>query len=636
MGGLSAQLYPEPDPAPQAPAGPQYAPALEVVAPPAPQLASAPEVAPAPQPAPARPPRRPFDFRKMLRDVFSTHLSKSSGRIRIAAVAFAALFLVFVGRLAYFGAKPEQHSVRREASEAISAARPELVDRNGEVLATDIKVMSVFAEPRNIIDKDEATELITAVLPDVNASELRAKLGSRKGFIWIKRGVTPQQQQEIFRLGLPGVGFLPENKRVYPNGPLGAHVLGFTNSDNNGIAGVEKYLDGQGLSDLHDAGFNLAPENLKPVALSLDMRATHALRDELVHGMERFQAKAAAAAIMDVNTGEVIAEASLPDYDPNNPSDGLKPNNINRLTVGVYEMGSTFKALTIAMALDSGKVNLNTRIDARGPLHAGHGLIHDYHPENRPLSVPEVFTYSSNVGTARMALMIGVEGHKAFLRKMGQLDRMRTELPENAEPIVPRNWSEVSTMTIAFGHGLAVAPLQAMMAVAALANGGYMITPTFLKRPADFDKTTERRVIKPETSESLRYIMRLNAEIGTAKKANIPGYFVGGKTGTAEKVIGGHYSKNKLFTTFMALVPADKPRYLFMTVMDEPQGLPEDGHYATAAYNSGVVTGRLIERVSPLLGLEPRLDLPTQPFPLLAKLGYGFANTPAHPGAGEH
>jgi cell division protein FtsI (penicillin-binding protein 3) len=606
---------------------------------PAPEFAPAPEIAPPPQPAPPTSPapvRRRVDFRKILRNIFSTHLSKSSGRILITATAFAALFLVFVGRLAYFGARPEQHSIRREASEAISAARPELVDRNGDVLATDVKVMSVFAEPRRIIDKDEATELITAVLPDVNASELRAKLGSKKGFVWIKRGVTPAQQQEIFRLGLPGVGFLPENKRVYPNGPLGAHVLGFTNSDNAGIAGIEKYLDGQGLSDLHDAGFNLAPENLKPVALSLDMRATHALRDELVHGMERFQAKAAAAAIIDVNTGEVIAAASLPDYDPNNPVDGLKPNNINRLTVGVYEMGSTFKALTIAMALDSGKVNLNSRIDARSELSWGHGVIHDYHATHSILTVPEVFVHSSNIGSARMALMVGVEGHKAFLRKMGEMDRMRTELPENAEPIIPKHWSEVSTMTIAFGHGLAVAPLQAMMSVAALVNGGYLITPTFLKRPADFRKESAPHVIKPETSESLRYIMRLNAEIGSAKKANIPGYYVGGKTGTAEKVIGGHYSKTKLFTTFMAIVPADKPRYLFMTVMDEPQGLPEDGHYATAAYNSGYVTGRLIERVTPLLGLEPRLDLPTAPFPLLARLGYGFVNTPARPGGGEH
>jgi cell division protein FtsI (penicillin-binding protein 3) len=597
-------------------------------APPAPE-------SPAPQPAPRKRRRLP-DWRAGLRNIFSTHLSKSPLRIRLVAFGFAALYLLFVGRLAWFGMKPEQNTARRDASEAVSAARPDLVDRNGEVLATDVKVTSVFAEPRRIIDKDEATELITAILPDVNASELRKKLGSRKGFVWIKREITPEQQRQIFRLGLPGVGFLPENKRVYPNGPLGAHVLGFTNSDNNGIAGIEKYVDGQGLADLHGAGFNVSAENLSPIALSLDLRATHAVRDELSRAMERFSAKAAAAAILDVNTGEVIAQASLPDYDPNNPTDALKPNNINRMAVGVYEMGSTFKALTIAMALDSGKVNLNSRIDARGALAAGRSQIHDYHPENRPLSVPEVFTYSSNVGTARMALMVGVEGHKAFLRKMGQMDRMRTELPENAEPIVPRNWSVVSTMTIAFGHGLAVAPLQAMMAVGALANGGYLVTPTFLKRPPEFDKSSAPRVVRPETSESLRYIMRLNAEIGTAKKANIPGYFVGGKTGTAEKVVNGHYSKTKLFTTFMALVPADKPRFLFLTVMDEPQGLAQDGHYATAAYNSGYVTGRLIERVSPILGLEPKLDLPTLPFPLLARMGYGFANTPASRGAGDH
>ncbi len=602
---------------------------LEFVAPEIrPEPASVPRVAPVSH-ALAKPPKKPFDKKAWLDDIRSTHLSKSPGRIRLVTACFAALFLLFIGRLAYFGTKPDPHSERSEAQDAVSAARPDLVDRNGEILATDVKVMSVFAEPRNIIDKDEATELITAILPELNARELREKFGSRKGFVWVKREVSPAQRQAIFRLGLPGIGFMPENKRVYPNGPLGAHALGFTNSDNNGIAGIEKYVDGQGLADLHGAGFNLAPENLKPIAMSLDMRATHALRDELEQGMQRFSAKGAAAAILDVNTGEVVAEASLPDYDPNNPVDALKPNNINRLTVGVYEMGSTFKALTIAMALDDRKVTLGSRVDAPAKIRAGHSFIHDYHAQNRPLTVPEIFTYSSNVGTARLALMVGVEGHKAFLRKVGQLTRMRTELPESAEPIVPRNWGEVSTMTIAFGHGLAVAPLQAMMAVGALMNGGYLIVPTFLKRPAGWDKTQEPRVVRPETSEALRYIMRLNAEIGTARKANIPGYFVGGKTGTAEKVINGRYSKTAVFTTFMAVVPADKPRYLFMAVMDDPQGLPQDGHYNTAAYNSGYITGRLIERVSPLLGLEPRLELPTDPFPLLARMGYGFVNTPA-------
>jgi cell division protein FtsI (penicillin-binding protein 3) len=613
---------------------PQYYEQPEEAAPAEPFFIQPPDLRPEFAPPPPARPR--IDWRRTLGGLFATHLQKSTSRIRLVALGFSCLFLLLAGKLVYLGFAPETHSARREAAEAVAAARPDVVDRNGEVMATDVKVMSVFAEPRRIIDKDEATELITAILPDLNAHELRDKLGSKKGFVWVKREVTPDQQKQIFRLGLPGVGFVPENKRVYPNGPLGAHVLGFTNKDNNGIAGIEKYIDGQGLADLHGAGFQLAQDDLKPIALSLDMRATHALRDELAHGLEKFHAKAAAAAIMDVNTGEVIAEASLPDYDPNSPEDALKPDNINRLTVGVYEMGSTFKALTVAMALDSSKVNLNSQIDARTELHWGHGVIHDFHATHRMLSVPEVFVHSSNIGTAKMALMVGVEGHKAFLRKMGQMDRMRTELPENAAPIVPSHWSEVSTMTIAFGHGLAVAPLQAMMAVSALVNGGYMVTPTFLKRPLEFNKTGETRVIRPETSEALRYIMRLNAEIGSAKKTNIPGYFVGGKTGTAEKVVAGHYSKTKLFTTFMAVAPADKPRYLFMTVMDEPQALPEDGPTALAAYNSGYVTGRLIERVAPILGLEPRLELPTQPFPILARLGYAFANTPAKPGMGEH
>ena len=246
-----------------------------------------------------------------------------------------------------------------------------------------------------------------------------------------------------------------------------------------------------------------------------------------------------------------------------------------------------------------------------------------------------MFTYSSNVGTARMALGQGVERHKTFLRKMGQLTRMRTELPESAEPIVPKTWGELNTMTIAFGHGLAVAPLQAMMAVGALMNGGYLITPTFLKRGETDAKKDAPQVVKAETSEMMRYLMRLNAEKGTARKVDIDGYFVGGKTGTAEKVIGGHYSKNRLFTTFMAVAPADKPKYLFLTIMDEPQGLPETGGYATAAYNAGFVTGKIIERVGPLVGLPPRFEAPKLPFPLIAKLGYG-APAPPTPGPGGH
>ncbi len=581
-----------------------------------------------PQPEPQRPSLR-SRLALHAHNLVHTHIDKSTWRIRLVALGFACLFGVIGGRLVYLGFKPEQQSLRRAASEAVSRPRPQILDRNGEVLATDIKVMSVFAEPRRIVDKDEAVELLTAVLPDVNAKELRERLGSRKGFVWIKRGIKPKEQEEVFRLGLPGVGFLPENKRVYPNGPLAAHVLGFTNVDNIGIAGIEKYIDGMGLNDLTMAGFRLDPADLKPVRLSLDLRVTHAIRDELIKGIDRFKAKAGAAAILDVNTGEIIALASLPDYDPNNPSDALEPLRINRMNVGVYEMGSTFKAISIAMALEANKVNLNSRIDARDSLRYGKFTIHDFHAQHRVLSVPEVFTYSSNIGTARMALMVGVEGHKAFLRKMGQLERLRTELPESAEPLVPRRWGELNTITIAFGQGLNVAPLQAMMAVGALSNGGQLITPTFLKRSEEEARANAPHVVRPEVSEAMRYLMRLNAEKGSARTVDIRGYFVGGKTGTADKIIRGHYAKDRVFTTFMAIAPSDKPRYLFLTLMDEPQASAETHGYRTAAWNSGVVTGKIIERVANMLNLPPRLDLPTQPFPLLAKLGYGYVNTPS-------
>jgi cell division protein FtsI (penicillin-binding protein 3) len=293
-------------------------------------------------------------------------------------------------------------------------------------------------------------------------------------------------------------------------------------------------------------------------------------------------------------------------------------------------MGSTFKAISIAMALDKGKVTLRSRVDARESLRYGRFTIHDFHATHRVLSVPEVFTHSSNIGTARMALMVGVEGHKAFLAKMGQLRRLRTELPESAEPLVPKNWGELNTITIAFGQGLSVAPLQAMMAVGALANGGTLITPTFLKQSEEDAKRDAPRVLRPETSEAMRYLMRLNAEVGTAKIADIKGYFVGGKTGTADKIVRGHYAKDRVLTTFMAVVPADKPKYLYLTLLDEPQASLETDGYRTAAWNAGPVTGKIIERTGQLLGLPPRLDLPPQPFPLLARLGYAEANVPAH------
>ncbi|WP_287740809.1 penicillin-binding protein 2 [Methylobacterium sp.] len=582
-----------------------------------------------PDPAPNTPeagaaPARAGGLPAVLRAMFRFAVERSAARVGLVGLVFCTVFAVIAGRLVTMALFPDDPTgtAQRAAAGASTAIRPDIVDRNGEILATDIRTVSLFAEPKNIYDKDEAVELLTAVLPGLNARELREKLSSKKGFVWVKREITPKQQAEVHRLGIPGIGFLPDHKRVYPNGVAAAHVLGFANLDNVGIAGIEKYIDKSGLKDLNSLGFIQRAADLAPVRLSLDLRAQHAVRDELVKGMEHFRAKAAAGLILDVVTGEVIALVSLPDFDPNEPADALHPDRINRMNVGVYEMGSTFKAVTTAMAIDSGKFTINSTFDtAGGVLRYGRQVIHEYHGTGRVLTVPEVFIHSSNIGSAKMALGVGVPGHKAFLKKMGLLDRMRTELPESAEPIVPARWSEINTITIAFGHGLAVAPIQAAAAVAALANGGELVTPTFLKRSEAEAHEKGARVISPQTSEALRFIMRMNAVHGSAKKSAIPGYFIGGKTGTAEKVINGRYAKNRLFTTFMAISPADKPRYLFLTIMDEPQPAPETFGYATAAWNSGTITGRIIERVGPVLGIPPRFEPPEKPFPQMVKLG---------------
>ena len=545
--------------------------------------------------------------------------AKAKARLGLAIVAFAVVYGVIAARLVMFAEQSDGYGTRRSVTQdAVATARPDILDRNGQILATDVKTPSLFAEPRKLIDVDEAEELLTAVLPDLDASEARDRLSSKRGFVWLKREITPKQQQEIHRLGIPGVGFLTENKRVYPNGPIVSHEIGHVNIDNQGIAGIEKWLDGQGLAALHMAG--LATDRLeKPVELALDLRVQFALRGELIAAREKFKAKAASGVVLNVNTGEIVALVSEPDYDPNNPHEANDPTRINRLTTGVFEMGSSFKVLTVAMALDSGKATLSSMFDASHPLQYGRFAIHDYEPMHRALSVPEIFTYSSNIGAARMALAVGVNGHQAFLKKMGQLDRLRTELPESAEPIVPKHWGELNSVTIAFGHGLSVAPLQAVMGIAATLNGGFLIPPTFLKRSENEAQILAKQVLKPETSREIRYLMRLNAEKGTATKANVSGYYIGGKTGTAEKVVNGHYSKHKLLTDFMAVLPADKPTYLMMIMLDEPRPTPETHGFATAGWNAAPTAAKVIARIAPLLDIEPRFDLPTADQLILAK-----------------
>jgi len=572
----------------------------------------------------SEPPNEPWRRRIVRTLLYGSNVdraAKARARIGLAILVFALGYATIAAKLVMFAATPDGHGVRRAiVQDAVATARPDILDRNGEILATDVRTPSLFAEPQRIIDVDEAAELLTAVITDIDARELRDRLASKRRFVWLKREITPQQREQIHRLGIPGIGFLPENKRVYPNGAEVSHVIGHVNIDNQGIAGIEKWLDTHGLADLHLAG--LATDRLqRPVELSIDLRVQHALRDELIAARTKFKAIAASGVVTDVRTGEVVAMVSEPDYDPNNPREALDPTRINRLTTGVYEMGSTFKALTLAMALDSGKITLKSVFDASRPLQYGKFAIHDFHAQNRSLTVPEIFTYSSNIGSARMAASLGVDYHKWFLKKMGQLNRMRTELPESAEPLVPKHWGELNTATIAFGHGLAVAPLQAVAAIGALVNGGHLIPPTFLRRNQQEAMDLAKQVIKPETSEKMRYLMRLNAEKGSATRADVPGYYVGGKTGTSEKVVGGRYSKTKVLTSFTAVIPADRPRYLLLIMLDEPQALPETHGFTTSGWNAVPVGGAVISRIAPLLGIEPRFDLAPSEKLILASAG---------------
>lgn len=526
---------------------------------------------------------------------------RTRNRVLITMALFLSVYGAIGGRLVYLGLQDPESS--GGPASRVTASRPDIVDRNGEVLATDIKTASLFAEPRRIVDADEVIEKLSTVLPDLDAEQTYHKLKSGAGFVWLKRQLTPRQQGAIMQLGLPGIGFRTEKRRFYPGGATASHIVGLTNIDNQGIAGLEKYIDDQGLADLQASGLAVA-EDLKPVRLSIDIRVQHIVHDELERSMERYNAIAAGAVILNVKTGEVMAMASLPDFDPNNPVNALDKDRLNRMSAGVFEMGSTIKSFTTAMALDSGKVTMASTFDATRPITIGRQTIRDFHGKGRVLSVPEVFIYSSNIGSAREADVVGIEGHREFLKRLGLLDRLRTELPEVARPTEPKVWKKVHSITIAFGHGMSTTPLQTAVGAAALMNGGRLIPPTFLPRTEEEAAALATQVLKPKTSEDMRYLYRLNAEKGSGKRAEVPGYRVGGKTGTAEKVVNGRYSSDKRFNAFLAAFPMDDPQYVVLTIIDEPK--PEKpGMGATSGLNAAPTVANIIRRAAPLLGVKP-------------------------------
>ncbi len=526
----------------------------------------------------------------------------AKARIMMLAGGLLVCYVAIFARLTYFDMEPRTDT-SAIPPDHVSAARPDIVDRNGELLATDIRTVSMFAEPNRVIDPDEAVEKIASIFPDIDRKSLYKKLSDRRShFAWLRRQLTPKEQSEILALGIPAIGFRPEVKRFYPGGRTAAHILGYVDIDNHGVAGMEKYLDMQGLSDLASTGLT-SRDQLEPVRLSIDLRVQNVVHDVVSDAIGRYQSQAAGAVILDIHTGEVLAMASAPDFDPNDPQADVK-GWLNRMSNGTDEMGSVFKTFSIAMAIDTGMVKLTDTFDASSPLHYGGFTIHDDRDvPRRVLSIPEIFRYSSNIGTAKMMDKVGMTIQKSYLTRFGLLTKMQTELPEVKAPSQPKVWKKLNSITIAFGHGVATTPMQTAVAGAALIDGGKLIEPSFLPRTQEEAEKTETMIVKKSTSDTIRYLFRLNGEQGTGRAADVPGYHVGGKTGTANKVIHGVYSHKLSFNSFLAAFPMDNPKYVVLAFIDQP--LTGVHNLNLAAETAAPMVHDIISHAAPLLGVEP-------------------------------
>ena len=479
------------------------------------------------------------------------------------------------------------------------AARADIVDRNGVLLASNLPTHALYVEPGKIFDREEALAALGRLFPDLDLARTATLMASDRKTALLRYNLTPEQAHAINRLGVPGLWLERQEQRFYPQGRLFAHAVGFTDVDNRGLAGVEKAVD----AELR----RRAEAHRGPLALSLDIRVQHVLAEALAETMTAHRARGAAGMVMDVESGELLALVSLPSFDPKGPDKSSADALFNRATLGSYELGSTFKPFTIAMALDQGVAGIEDSYDATEPIRVSRHLIRDHRPENRWLTVPEILVHSSNIGAARLAVDVGAERQRAFLDALGMFERMPVESSERGWPIVPRRWSKHTTMTVGFGHGLAVTPLHLIASYAALANGGIAVTPTLLKREPEA-RPAQRRVMSTETSAVMRMLLYAVVAEGTGKKAAVPGYLVGGKTGTAEKAVGGRYKRDSMITNFVGVFPIDRPRYAVLTLMDEPKGTEETFGFATAGWTAAPVAGKVIERIAPFLGVPSAVE----------------------------
>ena len=529
-------------------------------------------------------------------------------RLVVPMVLFALGFgflLVRLMSIGMFGELSETTHFAAQDQVDYIAGRADIVDRNGIVLATNLKTSSLAARPYMIAEPEKLASEIAAILKNENRTEILNKLKSSRRHVWISRKLTPREIWQINSLGNPGLELEEEEERVYPHGHLAAHVLGYVGIDTQPFAGVERFFQDH-LSDPLRSG--------EPLVLSLDIRVQHILHNELKKSMEKFQAIGAAGLVMDVHTGEILALSSLPDFDPNNPGAGNSQALFNKLTQGVYEMGSGFKTFTVAMALEQKVVSLEGGYDATEPLKVDRFTIHDDHAKERWLNVPEIYTYSSNIGSALMARDVGVDRQREFLRKIGMFEAPAIELSGVANPLLPRQWGEVESMTVSYGHGIAITPIQLASGVAAMVNGGRHIPATLLRKSDSERFLISRggsdieipRVISEETSKTMRDLMRLAVEHGTGGAADVEGYFVGGKTGTAEKPGAGGYRKKDLISSFIGAFPMDNPRFLVFAMLDEPKGIEETFYKASGGWTAAPLVGEVVRQIGPLLGVAPQ------------------------------
>jgi cell division protein FtsI (penicillin-binding protein 3) len=541
---------------------------------------------------------------------------RAEGRLLVLGVFFLCAFAVIGVRMGLLSASEPAEPVAYTAGSTIANQRADITDRHGRILATNFETHSLYAQPPQMVDPITAAEKLVEIFPDLDKGRLLKDFTGKRKFVWIKKKISPEQKQAVHDIGDPGLLFGPREMRLYPNGKLAAHVLGGAGFGNEGVTAAE-VIGVAGVEKQFDAYLRDPANGAKPLQLSLDLTVQAAAEQVLHGGMKLMNAKGATSILMDVETGEVISVVSLPDFDPNNrprpPVSGDDPSVsplFNRAVQGVYELGSTFKIFTTAQAIDLGLVGPDTIIDTRGPLRWGKFSIRDFRFYGNEMPVTKVIVKSSNIGTARIAQQIGVERQREFLGRLGMLEPTPFEIVEakGGKPLLPPNWSELSAMTISYGHGLSTSPMHLAAGYAAIANGGRYVMPTVLKQSGP---QAGERVMSEEAAAASRMMLRKVVSEGTASFAEVPGYQVAGKTGTADKPKpqGGYY-EDKVIATFASIFPADNPHYALVVTLDEPEIIAHGEERRTAGWTAAPVAAEMVQRIAPLLGLRPHIEPP--------------------------